>query len=38
MPILVSFARFMRYGVPVIVAQLIISALYVLGLHFAIHG
>ena len=30
----VSFAGFMRYGVPVTIVQLTISALYVIGLHF----
>ena len=34
----VSFARFMRYGVPLTVAQLMISALYVLGLQYVIRG
>ena len=34
----VSFARFMRYGVPITVVQLMISALYVLGLQYVIRG
>jgi Na+/H+ antiporter NhaD/arsenite permease-like protein len=34
----VSFARFMRYGVPLTVVQLMISALYVLGLQYLIRG
>jgi Na+/H+ antiporter NhaD/arsenite permease-like protein len=32
----VSFVGFMRYGVPVVIVQLAVSALYVLGLHFVI--
>lgn len=32
----VSFAGFMRYGVPVVVVQLAVSALYVLGVHFVL--
>lgn len=32
----VSFAGFMRYGVPVVIVQLTVSALYVLALHFVI--
>jgi Na+/H+ antiporter NhaD/arsenite permease-like protein len=32
----VSFAGFMRYGVPVVAVQLAVSALYVLALHFIV--
>jgi Na+/H+ antiporter NhaD/arsenite permease-like protein len=32
----VSFVGFMRYGVPVVIVQLTISALYVLGMHFVL--
>jgi Na+/H+ antiporter NhaD/arsenite permease-like protein len=32
----VSFAGFMRYGVPVVAVQLAVSALYVLALHFMV--
>jgi hypothetical protein len=32
----VSFACFMRYGVPVVAVQLAVSALYVLALHFIV--
>ena len=32
----VSFATFLRYGVPLTICQLIVSALYVLGLTYFI--